>query len=76
MRDVKGLLLKCTAPKLDDNQDTDLFDSCILAPGPALDDVKHAFIQTIHFVQNQQAKGRAGWYKELEGKSVQKPAQK
>jgi hypothetical protein len=76
VNDVKGLLLKCNAPELDTNPDTDLFDSCALAPGRTLDDVMHTFIQAIHFVQNQQAKERAEWYKELEEKSAQKPAQK
>ncbi len=76
VNDVKGLLLKCTAPELDTNPDTDIFDGCTLAPGRTLDDVMHTFIQAIHFVQNKHAKERAEWYKELEEKSAQKPAQR
>ena len=76
VNDVKGLLLKCNAPQLDTNPDTDLFDSCTLAPGRTLDDLMHTFIQAFHFVQNEQAKERAEWAKEREEKLEQKPAQK
>jgi len=76
VNDQKGLLLTCIAPELDTNPDTDVFKSCALAPGRTLDDVMHTFIGAIHFEQNQQAKERAEWYKELEERSAQKPTQK
>jgi hypothetical protein len=76
VNDLKGLLLTCIAPELDTNPDTDVFKSCTLAPGRTLDDVMHTFIGAIHFEQNQQAKERAQWYKELEEKSLQQPEQK
>jgi hypothetical protein len=76
VNDQKGLLLTCIAPELDTNPDTDEFKSCTLAPGRTLDDVMHTFIGAIHFEQNQQAKERAQWYKELEEKTAQLPAQK
>jgi hypothetical protein len=76
VNDQKGLLLTCIAPELDTNPDTDVFNSCTLAPGRTLDDVMHTFIGAIHFEQNQQLKERAEWSKELEEKSTQKPALK
>jgi len=76
VNDQKGLLLTCIAPELDTNPDTDVFKSCTLAPGRTLDDVMHTFIGAIHFEQNQQAKERAQWYKELDEKYAQTPAQK
>jgi hypothetical protein len=76
VNDQKGLLLTCIAPELDTNPDTDVFKSCALAPGRTLDDVMHTFIGAIHFVQNQHAKERAQWYKELDEKSAQEPARK
>lgn len=76
VNDQKGLLLTCIAPELDTNPDTDVFNSCTLAPGRTLDDVMHTFIGAIHFEQNQQLKERAEWYKELDEKSAQKSAQK
>ena len=76
MNDEKGLLLTCVAPELDTNPDTDIFNSCTLAPGRTLDDVMHTFIQAIHFVQNEQAMERAEWYKDQKEESVVKPAQK
>lgn len=76
VNDAKGLLLKCNAPQLDSDPDTDLFDGCTLAPGRTLDDVMHTFIQAIHFVQNEHAKERAEWNKEHEEKSDQEPGQK
>ena len=76
VNDEKGLLLKCIAPQLDTDPDTDIFNSCTLAPGRTLDDVMHTFIRTIHYVQNEQLKERAEWYKEREEEPAQKPAQK
>jgi len=76
VNDVKGLLLKCNAPQLATDPDTNLFDSCTLAPGRTLDDVMHTFIQAIHFVQNEQLKERTEWNKEREEKLAEKPAQK
>ena len=76
VKDEKGLLLTCIAPQIDTDPDTDIFQDCSLAPGRTLDDVMHTFIQAIHVVQNQQAKERAEWYKDLEERSVQKPTQK
>jgi len=76
VNDVKGLLLTCVAPQIDTDPDTDLFNSCTLAPGRTLDDVMHTFIQAIHFVQNQHAKERAEWDKSHEEQAVQKPAEK
>jgi hypothetical protein len=76
VNDQKGLLLTCIAPELNTNPDTDVFKSCALAPGRTLDDVMHTFIGAIHFVQNQQSKERAQWYKELDEKSAQKAEQK
>ena len=76
VNDEKGLLLTCVAPELDTNPDTDIFNSCTLAPGRTLDDVMHTFIQAIHFVQNEQAMERAEWYKDQKEESVVKPAQK
>ena len=73
---MKGLLLKCNAPQLATDPDTNLFDSCTLAPGRTLDDVMHTFIQAIHFVQNEQLKERTEWNKEREEKLAEKPAQK
>ena len=76
VNDVKGLLLTCVAPQIDTDPDTDLFNSCTLAPGRTLDDVMHTFIQAIHFVQNEQAKERAEWNKSHQEEVVQKPAEK
>jgi hypothetical protein len=76
VNDQKGLLLTCIAPELDTNPDTDVFNSCALAPGRTLDDVMHTFIGAIHFVQNEQVKERAQWQKELDEKSAQEPAKK
>jgi hypothetical protein len=76
VNDQKGLLLTCIAPELDTNPDTDVFNSCALAPGRTLDDVMHTFIGAIHFEQNEQLKERAQWMKELDEKSAPKPAQK
>jgi hypothetical protein len=76
VNDVKGLLLSCVAPQIDTDPDTDLFNSCALAPGRTLDDVMHTFIQAIHFVQNKQVKERAECEKSHEDESVLKPAQK
>jgi len=76
VNDVKGLLLTCIAPQIDTNPDTDLFDSCALAPGRTLDDVMHTFIQGIHFMQNEQAKERAEWNKSHEEDLIPKPAEK
>ena len=76
VNDVKGLLLTCIAPKLDADPDTDIFNSCTLAPGRTLDDVMHTFIQAIHFVQNEQIKERAEWNKDHEQNSSQDSAQK
>jgi len=76
VNDEKGLLLTCAAPELDTNPDTDIFNSCALAPGRTLDDVMHTFIQAIHTVQKQGLKERAESDKDHEQESVQKPAQK
>jgi hypothetical protein len=71
VNDVKGLLLTCTAPELETNPDTDLFNGCTLAPGRTLDDVMHTFVQAIHVEQDQRAKERAEWNKSLDEKSAQ-----
>jgi hypothetical protein len=76
VNDVKGLLLTCIAPQLDADPNTDIFNSCTLAPGRTLDDVMHTFIQAIHFVQNEQLKERAEWNKEREQNSGRDSAQK
>ena len=76
MNDLKGLLLTCIAPQLDTDPDTDIFNSCTLAPGRTLDDVMHTFIQAIHFIQNEQQKERAEWNKDREEKSGRDSAQK
>ena len=76
VNDVKGLLLKCNAPQLETDPNTDLFNSCTLAPGRTLDDVMHTFVQALHFVQNEQSKERAEWDKERQDKLDQKPVQK
>lgn len=76
VNDVKGLLLKCVAPQIDTNPDTDLFDNCTLAPGRTLDDVMHTFIQAIHFVQNEQVKECSEWNKSHQEELVSKPTQK
>jgi len=76
VNDVKGTLLTCIAPQLDTDPETDMFNSCTLAPGRTLDDVIHTFIQGIHYEQKQQEKERAEWSKQLEERSAQKPAQK
>jgi hypothetical protein len=76
VNDVKGLLLTCIAPQLDTDPDTDIFNSCTLAPGRTLDDAMHTFIQAIHLVQKEQAQQRAEWQKEREKESASKPAQK
>lgn len=76
VNDVKGLLLTCIAPQLDADPDTDIFNSCTLAPGRTLDDVMHTFIQAFHFVQNEQIKERAEWNKDHEQNSGQDSAQK
>ena len=76
VNDVKGLLLTCVAPQIDTNPDTDIFDSCTLAPGRTLDDVMHTFVHAIHFVQNEQAKERAEWNKSHGEELAPKPAQK
>jgi hypothetical protein len=76
VNDVKGLLLTCIAPQIDTDPDTDIFNSCTLAPGRTLDDVMHTFIQAIHLVQNDQARERAEWNKGHEEELVQKPPQR
>lgn len=76
VNDEKGLLLTCIAPQIDTNPDTDLFNSCALAPGRTLDDVMHTFIRGIHYEQDQHQKERAEWNKDLEEKLAQKPVQK
>jgi hypothetical protein len=76
VNDVKGLLLKCIAPQIDTDPDTDIFNSCTLAPGRTLDDVMHTFIQAIHFVQDKQVKERAECDKSHAEELVLKPAQK
>jgi hypothetical protein len=76
VNDEKGLLMTCIAPQIDTNPDTDIFSNCALAPGRTLEDVMHTFIQAIHFVQNQQAKERTEWLKDLEERSGQKAAEK
>jgi hypothetical protein len=76
VNDVKGLLLTCTAPALETDPDTDIFNSCTLAPGRTLDDVMHTFIQAIHLEQDQRTRERAEWNKSLDDKSAQKSAQK
>jgi hypothetical protein len=74
VNDVKGLLLTCIAPQIDTDPNTDIFNSCALAPGRTLDDVMHTFIQAIHLVQVEQAKERAEWNKDHQEELVQKPA--
>jgi hypothetical protein len=76
VNDVKGLLLTCIAPQIDTDPNTDIFNSCALAPGRTLDDVMHTFIQAIHLVQNEQERERAEWNKGHEEDLVQKSAQK
>ena len=76
VKDEKGLLLSCIAPQIDTNPDTDLFNSCTLAPGRTLDDVMHTFIGALHLVQNEQNKERAEWYKTLEEQTGERSAQK
>lgn len=76
VNDEKGLLLTCIAPQIETNPDTDIFNSCTLAPGRTLDDVMHTFIGALHLVQNEQMKERAEWDKSLKEQSAQKPAQK
>jgi hypothetical protein len=76
VNDEKGLLMTCIAPQIDTNPETDIFNNCALAPGRTLEDVMHTFIQAIHFVQDQQAKERAEWLKDLEERSGQKAAEK
>jgi hypothetical protein len=76
VNDEKGLLLTCIAPQIKANPDTDIFNSCTLAPGRTLDDVMHTFIGALHVVQNEQMKERAEWYKSLEDQSDQKSTQK
>jgi hypothetical protein len=76
VNDEKGLLMTCIAPQIDTNPDTDIFNNCALAPGRTLEDMMHTFIQAIHFVQDQQAKERAEWLKDLEERSGQKAAEK
>jgi hypothetical protein len=75
VNDVKGLLLTCIAPELNNNPDTDIFNSCRLAPGRTLDDVMHTFIQAIHFVQNGQRKDSAEQGKDPDEKSAARSAQ-
>jgi hypothetical protein len=76
VNDEKGLLLTCVAPEIETNPDTDLFNSCTLAPGRTLDDVMHTFVQGIHSEQNQHQKEREQWQKDLEERTTQKSAQK
>jgi hypothetical protein len=76
VNDEKGVLLKCDAPELETNPDTDLFKGCTLAPGRTLDDVMHTFIQGIHYVQKEHEQERAEWYKEQGEEASQKAAEK
>jgi hypothetical protein len=76
VNDEKGLLLTCIAPQIETNPDTDIFNSCTLAPGRTLDDVMHTFIGALHFVKNEQMKERAELYKKLEDQSAQDSTQK
>jgi hypothetical protein len=76
VNDEKGLLLTCIAPQIETNPDTDIFNSCTLAPGRTLDDVMHTFVGALHLVQNEQMKERAEWYKNLEDQSTQRSAKK
>jgi hypothetical protein len=75
VNDEKGLLLTCIAPEIDTNTDTDLFQSCTLAPGRTLDDLMHTFVQAIHYEQSQHRKEREEWQKDLEEKAAQKSEQ-
>jgi hypothetical protein len=76
VNDEKGVLLKCDAPELETNPETDLFKGCTLAPGRTLDDVMHTFIQGIHYVQKQHEQERAQWQKEQGEQASQKAEQK
>ena len=76
VNDANGLLLTCIAPQIDTDPDTDIFNSCTLAPGRTLDDVMHTFIQAIHVVQNEQARERVEWNKGHEEEVIPKPAQR
>jgi len=76
VNDEKGLLLTCIAPQIETNPDTDIFNSCALAPGRTLDDLMHTFVGALHLVQNEQIKERAEWNKSLEDQSGQKSATK
>ena len=76
VNDEKGLLLSCIAPQIEANPDTDIFNSCTLAPGRTLDDVMHTFVGALHLVQNEQIKERTEWNKSLEDRSAQPPATK
>ncbi len=74
VKDEKGLLLTCIAPKIDTDTQSDVFKSCTLAPGRNLDDVMHTFVQAIHYEQDQHQKERDKWLKYLEENAAQKPA--
>ena len=76
VNDAKGLLLTCIAPEIDTNPETDVFNSCALAPGRTLDDVMHTFVQGIHFERSEHEKEREEWQKSLKEDSDQKPAEK
>lgn len=76
INDEKGLLLTCSAPDIDINADTDLFEDCTLAPGRTLNDVVHSFVGAMHAEEKQRAQERSEWLKNLDEKSSQTAGKK
>jgi hypothetical protein len=76
VNDANGLLLACTAPEIDTDIETDVFNGCTLAPGRTLDDVMHTLVQGNHFERNRHKMEREEWQKNLEAGPEQKPTEK
>jgi hypothetical protein len=76
INDEKGLLLTCSAPDIDINANTDLFEDCTLAPGRTLNDVVHSFVGAMHAEEKQRTQERTEWLKDFEEKSSQTAGKK
>ncbi|MGA9671177.1 MAG: hypothetical protein WBQ94_18350 [Terracidiphilus sp.] len=76
VNDEKGLLLTCTAPDIETNAETDLFEDCTLAPGRTLNDVVHSFVGAMHSEERQRAQERTEWFKNLDEKASQTAGKK
>jgi hypothetical protein len=72
VKDDKGLLLTCVAPKNDLESYSDRLEDCSLAPGRTLSDVLRSFMGAIHSEISQHEQERAAWLKQIEEMMDQK----